>query len=161
MELLRTGHTEELAALAAREPRAVRPLLGRLFDPDPAVRRSAGEALGAAAVARPEQGLEVIRRLMWFLNDESASNGVYGLTALGEIGRCAPHLMAPFVGPLISLAWDDSLRPALLEALARMVEVAPELVTPHAAELGRWIDDTSGECAEELRRLVADERGGM
>ncbi len=160
MELLRAGRTEDLVTLAAREPRAVRPLMGRLFDTDPDVRRAAAEALGAAAAARPLQGVEVIRRLMWFLNDESASNGVYGLAALGEIGCRAPGLMAPFVGPLVSLAWDEGLRRELLAALALMAEEAPELVAPHTAELLELIDDDSGEAGQRLRRLAVDERGG-
>jgi hypothetical protein len=129
-ELLRTGESEQLVELVAHERRAVRPLLARLWDPDAGIRRRAAEAVGRAAALHPDLGLEIIRNLMWALNDESATNGVYGLPALGEIGFWSPKLIEPFVQPIASLSWDDGLRPAILKALARIGEAAPDLIEP-------------------------------
>ncbi len=67
-------------------PRAIRFLQGRLWDPDDEIRSRAAEALGAAAAAHPELGRELLRRALWALNDESATNGAYMLPAIGEIG---------------------------------------------------------------------------
>ena len=127
-ELLRTGDGERLAKLVAAERRAVRPVLARLWDPDAGIRRRAAEAIGRAAALHPDLGLEIIRNLMWALNDESATNGVYGLPALGEIGFWSPQLIEPFVQPIASLSWDDGLRPEIVKALVRIGEAAPHLL---------------------------------
>jgi len=52
MELLRAGRTEELRQLVAADRRAARPLLGRLWDPVPEVRRTVGWTLGKVAAFR-------------------------------------------------------------------------------------------------------------
>ena len=55
-------------------------------------------------------------------------NGAYMLPAIGEIGRRAPDLVAPFVGPMTGYLWDDGLRPGILDALCRIADEAPELI---------------------------------
>jgi len=128
MEMLRQRDAEGLERMMGYNPAAVRFLQGRLWDPDPEIREEAAIALGAAAVAHPDLGRELLRRALWALNDESATNGAYMLPAIGEIGRRAPDLVAPFVGPMTGYLWDDGLRPGILEALCRIAETAPELI---------------------------------
>ena len=76
MELLRAGDIDGLNGLLSREPGAIRHLIGRLWDNDDEMRALAARGLGAAAVAHPEQARDLVRRLMWALNDESAMNGI-------------------------------------------------------------------------------------
>jgi hypothetical protein len=128
MELLRQGDSEGLERMVVETPAAVRFLQGRLWDADPEIRSQAATALGAAAVAHPDLGRELLRRALWALNDESATNGAYMLPAIGEIGRRAPDLVTPFVGPMTGYLWDDGLRPGILDALRRIAETAPELI---------------------------------
>lgn len=128
MELLRQGDTQSLERMVVHNPSAVRMLQGRLWDADAEIRREAAIALGAAAAAHPDLGRELLRRALWALNDESATNGAPMLPAIGEIGRRAPDLVAPFIGPMTAYLWDDGLRPGILDALRRIAEVAPELV---------------------------------
>ena len=128
MELLRHGDTEGLARMVGENPAAVRLLQGRLWDADAEIAGHAAQALGATGAAHPELGREVLRRALWALNDESATNGAAMLPAIGEIGRQAPDLVAPFVGPMTSYLWDEGLRPGILEALCRIAEEAPELI---------------------------------
>jgi hypothetical protein len=128
MELLRAGDEPTLGALAVEHPPAMRFVFGRLWDPDEELRQRAARVIGVAATARWETGLELVRGVMWGLNDESATNGRYGIPALGEIGYNSPEMIAPFVGPLASLAWDDGLRVDIIRALTRIAEAAPELV---------------------------------
>jgi hypothetical protein len=154
MELLSQGCEHQLAELAAADRRAVRPLLGRLWDPDDGIRAVAARAVGMAAAAHPELGSDLVRRLLWNLNDESATNGVFGLPALGEIGRHAPAVIEPFIGPMVSLAWDDGLRVALLAALAAVAGSAPELVAPHLDELARFVDEKNPPEREAHLALV-------
>ncbi len=126
MELLRLGDAEGLEEMVAENPAAIRFLQGRLWDSDPEIRLRAAVALGAAAASHPEFGRELLRRALWALNDESATNGAYVLPAIGEIGRRAPDLAEPFVGPMTAYLWDEGLRPGILHALCRIAAVAPE-----------------------------------
>jgi hypothetical protein len=160
MELLRHDHREELEGLVRAEPRAMRHLVARLFDADPGVRRAAARAVGDGAAAHPTLGGEVIRRLLWGLNDESATNGVYGIPALGEIGRRSPELLAPYVPHLVAAADDDGLRLAIVEALTAIATTAPEAVKPHLSALARLVDESRPEEQEALRALHALLRGG-
>jgi hypothetical protein len=128
MELLRRDDTEGLEQMVVESPAAVRFLQGRLWDAEPEIRSRAATALGAAAVAHPELGRELLRRALWAINDESGTNGGPMLAAIGEIGRRAPDLVAPFVGPMTSYLWDDGLRAGILDALCRIAETAPEVV---------------------------------
>jgi hypothetical protein len=155
MELLRAGESAALEQLATSERRAMRHLLGRLWDQDEEIRQRAAVAIGAGARAFPDLGRDVIRRLLWDLNDESATNGVYGLAALGEIGYCDPQLMAPFIAPVASYAWDDGLRLEILRALCRMTEAAPEQTAAIREIVERFGDMSNPEERPYLERLLA------
>ncbi len=135
---LHTADDDGLLGLIRAEPRAMRFLLGRLWDDDTPIRRQAIAAIGVSAVAHPGLGQEVIRRLLWALNDESATNGVYGIAALGEIGYRNPQLMAPFVAPLASYMWDDGLRLEILQALCRIATSSPSSTRPAQSILERY-----------------------
>jgi len=128
MEMLRQDDTGGLEQIVGENPAAIRFLQGRLWDADPEIRCRAAVALGAAAKAHPDLGRELLRRALWALNDESATNGAYMLPAIGEIGRRAPDMVKPFVGPMTSFLWDEGLRPGILSALCRIAEAAPELI---------------------------------
>lgn len=138
--MLRQGRETELIERAATDPRVVRPLLARLYDPDDAIRDRAARVLGHAAAAHPDLGREVARRLIWALNDESATNGVYGIPALGQIGRHAPDLIAPHVSALARMAWDHGLRLAILEALTEVARSSPDLVAAELDAIGPHVD---------------------
>ncbi len=160
MELLRVGDEQALGALVADEPRATSFLLGRLWDPDDVLRRRAARGLGMAAASHKGIGIEFTRRLMWALNDESATNGLFGIPAIAEIGYHSPQLIAPFVAPLASLAWDDGLRLEILRALTRISESAPELVRPVCQSVVDHVDKEDPAECDALSRLL-EESGGF
>jgi len=160
-ELLRQGREEALADLAASRPAAVQPLLGRLWDSEPLIRRRAATVLGKTAATNPDLGVEIIRRLMWWLNDESATNGVYGIPALGEIGRFAPKIVSPYLPALAAMAWDDGLRLDLLQALEAVAESSPETVRPHVGVFAAHINDAPPEEVAAYRRLVESVAEGV
>jgi hypothetical protein len=159
MQLIRQRDAVGLERLIEADPRAVRHLLGRLWDADDEVRLLAAKGFGTAAVAHPQLTTDVVRRLIWALNDESAMNGVNGLAALGEIGFHNPGLIAPFVGPLASFVWDDGLRPGILNALARIVEAAPQTVEQVRDHLEPHLDSHDEFERKMIRRILGDPRG--
>jgi hypothetical protein len=160
MEVLRADDTTRIEHIAATDRRAMRHLLGRLWDQEGDVGRTASIGVRAAAAAHPDLGLDIVRRLMWALNDESGMNGVFGIAALGEIGARDPELIEPFVAPLASHSWDDGLRPEILKALVRIASTAPRIVAPHLALLEPHIEPGNHEeieLAAELRSLVKED----
>jgi len=160
MELLESGDVADLERLVRQDRRALRHLVGRLWDADEQVRRRAAGALGVAAEAHPDLALEVARRLVWALNDESTTNGVHGLVALGEMGHRNPTLLAPLIGPIASRVWDAGLRPAIVRAMCRIAERAPDLVWPQRELLERWRDAASSAELDRLARVLDARTGG-
>jgi len=158
MELLRLGDSEGLERMVVETPSAVRFLQGRLWDADPKIRYRSAIALGAAAAAHPDLGREILRRALWAMNDESATNGAPMLAAIAEIGRCVPELVEPFVGPMTAYLWDESLRPGILNTLRSIAEVAPEMIEDVRDRLLAVTDlDDPGERAD-LEWLLAVNR---
>ncbi len=160
MELLRVGDEQTLSALASQEPRATRFLLGRLWDQNEAMRQRAARALGIVAASQPEIGVDLTRRLMWALNDESATNGLYGIPAVAEIGFNNPELIAPFIAPLASLSWDDGLRREIIRALTRIAEAAPEAVRSVCATVAEYVDFEDPNERQAFEGLL-EESGGI
>jgi hypothetical protein len=158
-ELLRQGQETELRDRVMADSRLIRPLLARLYDPEDEVRERAARILGHAAAAHPELGREVARRLIWGLNDESATNGVYGIPALGQIGRQAPEIMAVHVPALARMAWDQGLRLAILEALADVAATAPELVAPELEAIEPHLDPSRPAEREAWQNLLTAVEG--
>ncbi len=140
MELLQSPDTSRLEEFAQAEPRAMRFLLGRLWDPDETIRERAAAGIGASAAVNRDLGRDVLRRLVWALNDESATNGVYGLAAIGEIGARDPELIEPFLGPVACYAWDDGLRTEILHTLSRVADTAPQLIAPILDDIKQRVD---------------------
>jgi len=151
MELVRSGDESGLERLLAAEPRAARFLMGRLWDPAPEVRATAARALGSVAESHPGLAVEVLRRVVWGLNDESATNGVYGIPVFAEIACRAPELAAPFVGPVASYLSDAGLRSELLVALEQVAARAPQIM---GDAVGHMRDLTGPESHDLVERVL-------
>lgn len=154
-DLLRTGAEARLAELVRSNPRAVRHLVTRLWDSDEVIGARAARALGEAALVHPVLVREVIRRLMWALNDESATRGGPGLIGLGEIGRRSPDLVAPYVAALVACKDDRGLLTELLSALGAIATSVPGLVVPYRSALERAVDGADPRACAALAALRA------
>jgi len=152
--LLRSGDGAGLREVVVREPRSIRHLMGRLWDPDQAVRRRAAEAIGDLAAAHPDLGRDVLRRMMWSLTDEAATNGVWVIPVLGAVAVRDPRLAAPFVGPVASLLWDRGLRAEIVSALERIRGHAPELTDEVRDVVLSHLDPAEPEDRACLERIL-------
>ncbi len=141
MEMLREGDMGGLAALTGERPAVVRHLLARLWDAEPAIRRRAAEALGTAAGQHPELGLELLRRFVWALNDESGTNAGNVLGAMAAVMTELPGLAGPFVGPMVAALGDPGLAETARVALGRLEAARPELLEPYRNEIEQRSQD--------------------
>lgn len=145
MRLLESGRHDELDALIASDVRVARHLVGRLWDPDPQLRRRAAVALGSVARVHPARALEIARGLLWALRDEAAMHGRYAVPGLAEMVAADPALLAAFVGPLASMLWDTGMQRDILEGLGRIAEKAPDAVADHLDQVLRHHDSFGPE----------------
>ncbi len=120
MEAVREGRLDELAALAAADPRALRHLLALSYRPEPELRAAAGRAIAAASRRHSELVQEMARRLVWAMNDESGTHALTAPEVLRAIAEENPELLLPLLPELLRLTADPGLHDALV-GVARLV----------------------------------------
>ena len=141
-----------LDTLAGHSPKAlIGPLYALLLEPDPLVRWRAATAFGGNAARlfadRPEDARQLMRQLMWRLNEESG-NIAWGIPeAFGETLAAQPVLASEFHRVLASYIREldfktgdtfidhAPLRRSVYWALARLAAVSPRLVLPVLPDL--------------------------
>lgn len=126
------------------DPRVPRLLLSFLSNADEEVRERVVQELAARVATladrSPEEARNLVRRLMWILNEESGSSGWGAPEALGEILARHEGLAREYAGILVSYARRDGnylehppLQRGLLWGIGRLALVRPELLKAQAA----------------------------
>ena len=131
---------QALAAVAKIPPeKALKPLFSCLCSCDQEVKWHAVSAMGRTVATLAGQEMEtarvVMRRFMWMLNDESGGIGWGVPEAMAEVLACHGALAAEYTHILVSFMREDgfylelpALQRGLLWGVARLAEVAPELL---------------------------------
>ncbi len=153
---------DRLAALPAKA--VSRSLLAALCAPDPLRRHRAAELLGlvvAETAGRDmEAGREIMRRLLWSLNEESGTMGWGAPEALAEIMARRQGLACEFAHLLVCLATpglnpldNPDLLAGVIWGLGRLASAQPEVAAglALAPALLPWL----GAPAARLRGLAA------
>ena len=125
-----TGELTMIEELVAEEPRAVRHLLGLTYHPDSKKREVATRGLVLASKYHPKLVQEVLRRLIWAMNDESGTNALTAPEVIQAIAEEEPGLLLPLVPDLTRLTADPGLRDGLANALKTVAEKCPGEVGP-------------------------------
>jgi len=121
--ILRNNELERLRKEIRDKPQTVRRLMGFLYHPELEVRDAAAKGFGIAAQILPIEKLkDLIRRMMWMINDESGSCCWHVPHALGEIGYHNSAAIQDFIGSLSYYADDpdNTLSTGIKEALKRI-----------------------------------------
>jgi hypothetical protein len=134
-EAVEQKHFDALDEIVAREPRAVRHLVGLSYQPDDEVRRAASRGVALAARYHPDLVQSVVRRLVWAMNDESGTNALTAPEVIKAIADERPELLLPVVPDLTRLAADEGLKERLVEALQKVAERCP-------GKVGQGIEDS-------------------
>lgn len=119
------GDEAALEALVSEESGAVRFLVGMTYREDRPRRRAGARGLALAARYHPKLIGEVIRRLVWAMNDESGTNGLTAPEVLLAIAEEKPELLLPVVPDLTRLSTDAGLQEGLHQTLERLSTACP------------------------------------
>ena len=144
---LELNDLEEIAALARRNKRVISALIRMAYDKETLVGWRAIKAVGRVAKAFAKIDHEflriTVRKLLWSLSDESGGIGWSAPELLGEIVSSDPEGFADII-PLIAEVYDieeQTFRPGVVYALARIAEVSPELVANYQKVIIRSLVD--------------------
>jgi hypothetical protein len=148
--ILRSLESNDLDAVVSfiQENRKALSLLIRMaYDKETLVGWRAIKAAGRVAKALVKTHNEYLRitmrKLLWSLSDESGGIGWAAPELLGEIVSSDPEGFADIV-PLIAEVYDieeQTFRPGVVYALARVAEVSPELVANYQKIIIRSLTD--------------------
>jgi hypothetical protein len=119
------GDLTEVERLVAADRRLVRTLLGMTYQADPARCAVAADGLALAARHHPELLTDVLRRLIWAMNDESGTNAMNAPLVIRRIAESEPRLLVGLVPDLLRLTADPVLRDELVAAVRRVAELLP------------------------------------
>lgn len=127
------------------------------YEPDELARGRAFVELGETAARIAAQGeledlREIIRRLLWSMNDESGGVGWFAAEAAAAIMIGAPALIDEYGIILASIIRMSPFEPSVHRALARLVPVKPQLFRETAGELEQSIK--SGDALERATAAV-------
>lgn len=134
LQALESNDLETVVSLALKSRKALSLLVRMAYDKETLVGWRAIKAAGLVAKALAKIDHEflriTIRKLLWSLSDESGGIGWSAPELIGEIVSSDPASFADIV-PLIAEVYDieeETFRPGVVYALARIAEVSPELV---------------------------------
>jgi len=151
VSLLESGDIAAAAGLADQTGGVVTILLQLLFDPDSQLHWRAIEAVGLIAQSHPKAIEKIIPRLLWSLNEDSASFGWGAAALLGEIGRQNYRLVAEIIEMLFQFLEDEFAREGMLWGLGRLSQVHPEIVQEAAPRIMACL----GEANPQVRAYAA------
>lgn len=143
LDLVAQGDTEKLGVLVADEPRTIRHLLGLTYQDDEETRAIACRAIGHASRHHPDLVQQVVRRLVWAMNDESGTNSLTAPEVVMAVAEVSPELLLPVVPDLTRLAADEGLHDRLAAVLGLLAEKFP-------GSVGRGI---GGSLNKELKKI--------
>jgi len=145
LTLLKEGKTNLLADLVALRKGSLRYLNRLLYHPEDLVRWRAVEAMGLVAQRlageEPEAVRNIIRNLLWTINEESGGIGWSSPHCLGEIIYRLPDMFGEFASIIISFVDEQMLRRGVAWAAGRIAQARPGLVREEAPRLMVFLGD--------------------
>lgn len=146
---------EEVVRLALIDRRVLRILLGLLYDAEDYAHWLAIDAIGRyggrTAADNPEKARDLIRRLLWTLNDESGGTPWGATGAIGAVIAARPDLFAGYLSMICPLHDDVNIYPEFIWSVAAVSRARPDL----AGEYVPFLLDALGHAAAGIRGYAA------
>lgn len=134
-----------LAELIARKRGHLRYLNRLLYETGGLLRWRAVEGMGEVAqrlaAEDPEYVRNIIRNLLWTINDESGGIGWSAPECIGEIIYRCPDMFGEFASIVLSFIDEKMLRRGVLWAAGRIALARPGLIREEVPDLTRFLDD--------------------
>jgi hypothetical protein len=143
--LLRAGEYGQVAVLAGEEKRLARTIVSLLYDADDLTRWRAVTMMGWLATAEPEMVRPLVKRFIWWMNDESGGIGWSSAPAIGEIGRAVPEMVPGAAQVVIHYRQERFLIPGVLWATGRLARTFPDAVAGVVPELIAYLADEDAD----------------
>ncbi len=144
-ELLQNSDMDGLASRAEGDPKVMRVLLSMLLETEDLQRWRAIQGIGAVAAVKARSKLETVsdllRRLLWSMNDESGNVAWHAPEAIGEILARVPPLIGEFGPILFAYLREEPFERGSHWAVARISWVEPEGLVKYHKMLYRSLDD--------------------
>ncbi len=145
IKILKNSDWEKLRAWGKTDPSPFRMLLPLLHNPEAIIRWRAVQAVGKAAAYKAENDIEgvreLIRRLLWSMNDESGNLIRKAPETIAEILVNIPRLADEYAGVLASFLREEPFQRGTHWALARLARYRPEVVRVQAQKLRESLND--------------------
>ncbi|MFC1839318.1 DVU0298 family protein [Thermodesulfobacteriota bacterium] len=140
-----SDHRELLELTQKSLLKLINALFSFLYHKNPVIKWNTVIAMGAAVSELADQDMEsarnIIRRLMWNLNDESGGIGWGSVEAMGEILAVNAALAREYASVLLSYGREDGnyqehelMQRGVLWGIGRLYEARPEITGKEAAE---------------------------
>lgn len=175
-ELLANRDNEELLRWASSVRNPLRVLISLTYDEDELARWRAIEAVGLVAVLQRTSDLEkirdIIRRMMWLMNDESGGLGWHSPEMVGEILVNVPELIPEYAGLLPAYFHEEPFERGTWSAVSRVAAINSEIFREFTEEIETALTDPDPyircyvalilekvcglKCREAVIRLVGD-----
>ena len=144
-----------------------RVVMSLVYDSDELVRRRAIEAIGRLAGSQDRHDLEkvrdLIRRLLWLMNDESGGLGWQAPEMIGEILVNVPALIGGYAHLLPAFLDEEPFERGAQQAIYRVATVNPQPFAESAGRLRDSLNDpdpaTRVYAALALMAIEADTNG--
>jgi hypothetical protein len=101
-----------------------------------------GRLAGREAEGQLENMRDMIRRLLWLMNDESGGLGWHSPEMIGEILMNVPSLIDEYGRLLLAYLREEPFENGVHEAIARISELRPDLYIDSAEELVKSLEAT-------------------
>src|SRR5512143_681930 len=160
-ELLKAGRYDEVTAVVRKNRGASRTILGLLYHDEELVRWRAVSMLGHLAASEPEVVRPLVKRLLWFMSEESSTVGWASAQAIGEIYRRNPDVAGGAIRVVVHYGDDEELsRPenrntymlaGSIWAIGNLGDDAPKL----AGEMGPFLAGLLADPDPQIRALTA------
>ena len=116
---------ETIEEIVKKEPRAVRYLMGLMYELDDSVRKIAAEGIALSSKHHPKLAKNVINRLIWAMNNDAGANSPFAPEVLKAIAGVKPELLLPVVSDIVRCSTDSSLQQGLYDTLRIVKEKCP------------------------------------
>lgn len=147
IEALNNKKYLDITEMTIKDKGSIRRLISLTYDKDTVLSWRAIEALGVVSHEMSKKRVDVvrdtIRRLLWYMTEESGGIGWSSPEIIGEIIRANPDEQHDIIPILWSQRSEEMFRAGVMRAMWRIAETRPDLVSFVLGDIDELINDAN------------------